>query len=105
MLRDAFHHPLTQPAPAMRFQYEHISEIRHRGKVADDPGKADLRTATIINAKAQGMLDGSCNNFLRDVLGPIAVREESVNHFEIEDRTIGADHEFAAAVHDDGFGS
>ena len=67
----------------MGFQYEHIADIRHRGKIADDPGKADLRTATIIDAKAQGVLDGSCNDIPRDALGPVAVCQESVNHFEI----------------------
>ncbi len=42
--------------------------------------------------------------FARDAFRPVAVRQESVNHVEIEAGRIGADEEFAATMLDDGFG-
>ena len=48
---------LLEPAAAMRFEHKHIANIGDRGEIADHPGKAHLCAVTIINAKAQRMLD------------------------------------------------
>lgn len=100
MLHDAFHQPLTQPASTMRLENKNVAEIRDRGKVADHAGKADLCTATIINAKAQRMLDGSRHDLSRNSLRPIAIRQESVNDIQIEAGRVGADQVFATQVLD-----
>src|SRR5579863_7628555 len=98
MVHDALHHPLAQPASAMRRPHEHIAEIRDRGEVADHPREAYLRTTPIINAEAQGMLNGSGHHFPRNALGPIAIRQESVDHVEIQPRGVSADKELPAAL-------
>ena len=85
----------------MRFQDKDVADIRNRRKIADHPGKGDLRAATIINAKAQGMLDGSLHGLPRNSLRPIAVREELVDDVHVEAGGIGADQEFATTVLDD----
>ena len=47
------HQEFAKPGSAMRLQHEHIGDVGIGGKIADDPGKADLCAAPIINAKAQ----------------------------------------------------
>ena len=77
----------------MRFEDKYITQIRDCGEIADDPGKADLRATTIINAKAQRMLDRSRHDFPRNSFRPIAIPQEPVNHIQIEAGTVGADEE------------
>ncbi len=86
----------------MRLQNKNIAQIGHGREIADHAGKANLLAATIINSKAQGMLDGSRHDLARDALGPIAIGQEAVDDIEIEARGIGGDEEFAAALLDDG---
>ena len=81
----------------MRLQHEYIAEIGDCGEIADHPGKADLHAATIINAKAQRMLDRSRHDFPRNSLRPIAIRQEPVNHIQIEAGRIGADEKLVRA--------
>ena len=79
MLLDALHHPLAQAASAMRFQHKDVAKIRDRGKVGDHPSESNL-SFTIINAKAQRVLDGTLDHFSRNSVRPIAVRQKSVDH-------------------------
>jgi len=85
----------------MRLQNKYIAEIRNRGKIADHPRKAHLRTATIINAKAQTVLDGSRHDLTWDALGPIAVAQKSMNDIQIEAGRVGAYNKFSTTVLDD----
>src|ERR1700757_38900 len=80
----------------MRFQHEHIAEICDRRKIADHPRKANLSAATIINPKAQRMLDGPRHHLPRNALRPIAIGQEIVDDMKIESSGIGADPEFTA---------
>ena len=100
MPHDAFHQPLAQAASAMRFEHEHVAKIRDRSEVANHPGKAHLST-TIINAKAERMLDRPRHNFARNSFRPIAVRQEPMNHVQVEADGVGTDQELAApGLHD-----
>jgi len=101
MLHDALHDPLAQALAAMRFQHKHVADVRNRRKVADDPGKGDLRAAPIINAKAQGVLDGSRHGLPRNSFRPIRVRQEVVDDVQVTARRVSADQELATTVLDD----
>src|SRR6202023_3392376 len=59
MLHDALHEPLTQSATTMRLEHEYVPQVRVGGAIADHTGEANLRVFSIINAKAERMLDGS----------------------------------------------
>src|SRR5580658_9003063 len=98
MLDDALHEPLAQSAPAMRFQHKNIAEVGHGGEVADHAGKSDLRIAAFIDAEAQRVLYRPRDDFPRNTLGPIAIRQKTVNHIQIEPLTVGADQELTAPV-------
>jgi hypothetical protein len=98
MLRYALHQQLPQPLPAMRFQHEYIGNISIGGKIADHSGKANLRAATIINTKAQRMLDRPRHNFAWNAFGPIAAAQKPVDHIQIEPRGIGADQKFVSPM-------
>src|SRR5580704_11148989 len=78
MLDDALHQPLAQSAPTMRLQYKYITQISHGGKVTDHAGKTHLRTASIIDAEAQRVLNRSRHDFPRNALGPVTIRQETV---------------------------
>ena len=55
---------------------------------------------TIINAKAQRVLDGSRHDLAWNSLGPIAIRQESMNDIEIEAGTVCTDQKLAAPEFD-----
>lgn len=93
MLHDALDPVLAQAVSPMRLHNEHVSNRGVGSKVADDPGEANLRAATIITATAQRVLDRSRDDVARDSFGPIAIRPESVNHLQIEASMIGANQE------------
>src|SRR5580700_4059899 len=59
MLHDAFQQPPTQSTATMGVQHENVAEVRDGGEIADHPGKPNLAARTIINPKAQGMLDAT----------------------------------------------
>ena len=81
----------------MRFEHKHVAQISDGSEIADHPGKAHLRAATIINAKAQRVLYRSGNYVAGNALRPVAIREESVDDVQIEPGRICADDKFAAA--------
>src|SRR5579862_1260658 len=99
MLGDAFHQPLAESLAAVRLQHKHVAEISERGKVADDTGKSNLGAA-IVYSKTQRVLNRPRNNFSRDALRPMRVRQKIVNQAEIQAVAVGADHKLAAAIFD-----
>ena len=101
MLHDALHQPLAQPTPAITFQHEHVAKIGYRGVIADHSRKSGLRAATIINAKTQGMLEGSRHNVLRDSFGPITTAQKTMDDIYVKPRMIGADKKIATPVFHD----
>ena len=68
----------------MRFQHEHVAQARYRSEITHHPGKAHLRPATIINPKAQGMLDGARYYLSRYSLGPVTVRQKFMDDTQSE---------------------
>jgi hypothetical protein len=88
----------------MHIEHKYVPDIGNRCKIADHPRKADLRASTIINAKAQGMLDRSRHDFPRNALRPVTVREEAVNRIQIKAGGIGANQAISAPVLDDHLG-
>src|SRR5438445_11329784 len=83
----------------MRFEHEHVADIRHRGKIADYPGKADLCTTAVIDAETKRVLDGTSDDFTRNSLDPIGlIRQEIVDHIQIETRRVCADEKVTASV-------
>lgn len=80
----------------MRFQNKYIAEIRDGGEIANHSREANLRATLIINAKAQRMLDRSLHYFPGDSFCPIAVRQEAMNHIQIQTPAIGTDQKLAA---------
>ena len=95
---------LPSPRPRSDSSTNTSPDISDRGEIADHPGKAHLRAATIINAKAQRMLDRPGDHVARNSLSPIAIRQELVDDVQIESRGIGADEKLAATVLDDHVG-
>src|SRR5216684_6954637 len=98
MLNDALHQPLAETTPAMRFQHENVAEIPDGGVIADDSRKSCLSAATIINAKAQRVLDRTRHNFARDACGPVAVGKETVNDGQIQTFAVSANQKIASAM-------
>src|ERR1700676_5230368 len=101
MPHDAFHQPLAQAASSMRFKNEHIAQVCDRGEIADHACEADLYAATIINAKAQRMLNRSCHDLPRNSFRPVTFRQEPVNHVQIETGSVRANQELSATGLDD----
>src|SRR5579864_154910 len=52
----------------------------------------------MINPEAQRMLDRSFHYFPRNAFRPIAIREESVDHVQIEPGAICTDHKLAGLL-------
>jgi len=82
----------------MRFQHENVAEIRDGGVITDDSRKSCLSAATIINAKAQGVLDRSRHNITRDAFCPVAVGKETVNDGQIQTFAVSANQKIASAM-------
>src|ERR1700745_2824121 len=51
----------------------------------------------MINAKAQRMLNRPRHDIPRNAFRPVAIRQESVDHVEIEQRAVRADQELSAS--------
>ncbi len=104
MLGNALHQPLAEPASAVRFQHEHIADIRDGSEVADHAGETDLRALPIINAETKRVLDRPGHDFPGDALGPIAIGQKTVNHIQTQALTVGTDQELAPPVLHHSFG-
>jgi len=100
MLHDALHQPLAQAAAAMRFQHKYVAEVCHGGEVADHARETNLRADDFVDSEAQRVFNRPRYNLPRNALGPIAVGQKTVNHIQIDARTIGSDQKLAApALH------
>src|SRR5271157_5905345 len=82
----------------MGFQHEDITNICDRSEITDHAGKTDLLAPVVINSKAERMLNRSSNDLSRNTLGPVTIRQEPVNHIQIETPTAGTDQKLAAPV-------
>src|ERR1700728_5319405 len=120
MLRDALHKPLTQSAPAMRFQYKHIAHICNGRTVADHARETHLPgcpmlalsgvegwrifcetwTRPIIDPEAQRVLHRPRHNLARNSSSPITIRQKIVDHVQIKPRGVCADQELVPPVLD-----
>src|SRR5262249_44071997 len=90
MRHDRGHQPLADAPAAMRRQDEHVRDVPERRVVADDAREADL-TAGLERAETQRPLDGAGHCLARNAVRPIRVREEPVDHVQVEPRSIRRD--------------
>src|SRR6266481_3325563 len=97
MAHDALHQPFPQAVPAIRFQHKHIADVGVGCVVRDYASKAHLLTVA-IHSKAERILDGPDHNLARDSLGPIRLRQKTVDDIQIKAVSISADDEPALAV-------
>ena len=74
------------PAPVFR-QDEHIGQVGEGGAIGDDPGEGHL-FAVMIDPEAEGILDHPFHQDTGNVFGPIGLRDETVDHLEIEEAGI-----------------
>ena len=71
-------------------QDKDIRQISKCGVISYHPAKADLLNRGIC-AKAQRIVDRLFNQRTRNILGPIRVRQKTMNHFKIQTRAIRRD--------------
>ena len=83
--------------PAIGFQHKHIANVSISRVVRDYAGKAYLLPIT-IHAKAKRILDGAGHNLARDSLGPIRLRQKTVNDIQINSFFISTDNKLAFAM-------
>ena len=78
MLHDAFHHPLAQPASAMRSPARtHPPTISEGRKVAESHGQSQLALPLHHKCRSTGNARLTRDNFPRNPLRPIAIRQET----------------------------
>lgn len=97
---NGLHELLGETAAAMALDDEDVAEIGETGVVGDDAGEADergkvgmagSRDGGVIDAPAQGVLDGAFDTLARDAGRPVRGREKGVDRVEIEEGRIGGD--------------
>ena len=99
VLHDALHQPLAQTPPAVPSQYEYVTDVGVGGVIRDHAGKPDL-LAGRENPKAQRILYRPGDNLPRNPLGPIGIRQESVDKIQIQALPVSADAEIKSLLSD-----